>query len=72
MSPSIGSSEETPMLPSEAVEVLDKMREGADILRNNTNSYLSGEVCLLVNNTQSGTVAAQKQEYYKLYLNQIL
>nr|CAD7452850.1 unnamed protein product [Timema tahoe] len=27
----------------EAVEVLDKMREGADILRNNTNSFLSGE-----------------------------
>nr|CAD7398861.1 unnamed protein product [Timema cristinae] len=26
----------------EAVEVLDKMREGADILRNNTNSFLSG------------------------------
>nr|CAD7443552.1 unnamed protein product [Timema bartmani] len=25
----------------EAVEVLDKMREGADILRNNTNSFLS-------------------------------
>ncbi|KAK7791453.1 hypothetical protein R5R35_010932 [Gryllus longicercus] len=28
----------------EAVEVLDKMREGADILRNNTNSFLSGEL----------------------------
>nr|CAD7200637.1 unnamed protein product [Timema douglasi] len=31
----------------EAVEVLDKMREGADILRNNTNSFLSGEQPLL-------------------------
>ncbi|XP_063240551.1 E3 ubiquitin-protein ligase HECTD1 isoform X2 [Bacillus rossius redtenbacheri] len=27
---------------AEAVEVLDKMREGADLLRNNTNSFLSG------------------------------
>ncbi|XP_069704389.1 E3 ubiquitin-protein ligase HECTD1 isoform X7 [Periplaneta americana] len=32
------------MLSAEAVEVLDKMREGADMLRNNTNSFLSGEL----------------------------
>ncbi|XP_021929507.1 E3 ubiquitin-protein ligase HECTD1 isoform X4 [Zootermopsis nevadensis] len=32
------------VLAAEAVEVLDKMREGADLLRNNTNSFLSGEL----------------------------
>ncbi|XP_034255114.1 E3 ubiquitin-protein ligase HECTD1 isoform X1 [Thrips palmi] len=32
------------LLSAEAVEVLDKMREGSDLLRNNTNSYLSGEL----------------------------
>lgn len=32
----------------EAVEVLDRMREGADRLRNNTNSFLSGELLSLV------------------------
>ncbi|XP_052130677.1 E3 ubiquitin-protein ligase HECTD1 isoform X3 [Frankliniella occidentalis] len=32
------------LLSAEAVEVLDKMREGSDLLRNNTNSFLSGEL----------------------------
>jgi E3 ubiquitin-protein ligase HECTD1 len=32
------------VLSAEAVEVLDKMREGADLVRNNTNSFLSGEL----------------------------
>lgn len=32
----------------EAVEVLDRLREGADRLRNNTNSFLSGELLGLV------------------------
>lgn len=32
----------------EAAEVLDRMREGADRLRNNTNSFLSGELLGLV------------------------
>ncbi|XP_046664774.1 E3 ubiquitin-protein ligase HECTD1 isoform X3 [Homalodisca vitripennis] len=57
-------SEEHSLLTSEAVEVLDKMREGADLLRNNTNSYLSGELvanCLLVNNTQSGKKERERE-----------
>lgn len=32
----------------EATEVLDRVREGADRLRNNTNSFLSGELLSLV------------------------
>ncbi|KAL0267404.1 UNVERIFIED_CONTAM: hypothetical protein PYX00_009683 [Menopon gallinae] len=36
------SSEVHSMLSAEAIEVLDKMREGQDLLRNNTNSFLSG------------------------------
>lgn len=51
------SSEDHSLLTAEAVEVLDKMREGADMLRNNTNSYLSGELLntsFLVGNAQSG------------------
>jgi len=32
----------------ETAEVLDRMREGADRLRNNTNSFLSGELLGLV------------------------
>lgn len=51
------SSEDHSLLSAEAVEVLDKMREGADILRNNTNTYLSGELLatsLLVGNSQGG------------------
>ncbi|XP_054264078.1 E3 ubiquitin-protein ligase HECTD1-like [Macrosteles quadrilineatus] len=57
------SAEEQSMLTlSDAVEVVDKMREGADLLRNNTNSYLSGELvanCLLANNS---TTSAKKSE----------
>ncbi|XP_032682620.1 E3 ubiquitin-protein ligase HECTD1 isoform X6 [Odontomachus brunneus] len=36
------------LLSLEAAEVLDRMREGADRLRNNTNSFLSGELLGLV------------------------
>ena len=36
------------MFSLEAAEVLDRMREGADRLRNNTNSFLSGELLGLV------------------------
>lgn len=32
----------------EAAEALDRVREGADRLRNNTNSFLSGELLSLV------------------------
>lgn len=39
---SIPASEVHSMLAAEAIEVLDKMREGQDLLRNNTNSFLSG------------------------------
>ncbi|XP_067009629.1 E3 ubiquitin-protein ligase HECTD1 isoform X3 [Anabrus simplex] len=49
------------LLSAEAVEVLDKMREGADILRNNTNSFLSGELlpsALLVGPGQQPTSTA--------------
>lgn len=35
-------SEVHSLLSAEAIEVLDKMREGQDLLRNNTNSFLSG------------------------------
>jgi E3 ubiquitin-protein ligase HECTD1 len=38
------ASDPRSVLSAEAVEVLDKMREGADLLRNNTNSFLSGEL----------------------------
>jgi hypothetical protein len=49
------------VLSAEAVEVLDKMREGADLLRNNTNSFLSGELLptsLLVGTGQQPSSAA--------------
>jgi hypothetical protein len=49
------------VLSVEAVEVLDKMREGTDLLRNNTNSFLSGELLptsLLVGNGQQPSSAA--------------
>ncbi|PNF13783.1 hypothetical protein B7P43_G12447 [Cryptotermes secundus] len=49
------------VLSVEAVEVLDKMREGADLLRNNTNSFLSGELLptsLLVGTGQQPSSAA--------------
>ncbi|XP_015591532.2 E3 ubiquitin-protein ligase HECTD1 isoform X2 [Cephus cinctus] len=36
------------LLSLEAAEVLDRVREGADRLRNNTNSFLSGELVGLV------------------------
>ncbi|CAL7934245.1 unnamed protein product [Xylocopa violacea] len=36
------------LLSLEAAEVLDRVREGADRLRNNTNSFLSGELLSLV------------------------
>ncbi|KAL6425301.1 hypothetical protein ACFW04_009489 [Cataglyphis niger] len=36
------------LLSLETAEVLDRMREGADRLRNNTNSFLSGELLGLV------------------------
>lgn len=35
-------SEVHSLLSAEAMDVLDKMREGQDLLRNNTNSFLSG------------------------------
>jgi len=35
-------------LSLETAEVLDRMREGADRLRNNTNSFLNGELLGLV------------------------
>ncbi|XP_049940581.1 E3 ubiquitin-protein ligase Ufd4 isoform X3 [Schistocerca serialis cubense] len=38
------SSRSKAALAAEAADVLDKMREGADLLRNNTNSFLSGEL----------------------------
>jgi len=40
----LSSTDPHSVLSAEAVEVLDKMREGADLLRNNTNSFLSGEL----------------------------
>lgn len=40
----LSSTDSHSVLSAEAVEVLDKMREGADLLRNNTNSFLSGEL----------------------------
>ena len=54
------------MLSAEAVEVLDKMREGADILRNNTNSFLSGELLassLLVGTGQQSSPATSIGSY---------
>lgn len=36
------------VLSLEAAEVIDRLREGADRLRNNTNSFLSGELLGLV------------------------
>lgn len=36
------------LLSLEAAEVLDRMREGADRMKNNTNSFLSGELVGLV------------------------
>ena len=36
------------LLSLEAAEVIDRLREGADRLRNNTNSFLSGELLGLV------------------------
>ncbi|XP_076239785.1 ubiquitin fusion-degradation 4-like isoform X5 [Calliopsis andreniformis] len=38
----------TSLLSLEAAEALDRVREGADRLRNNTNSFLSGELLNLV------------------------
>lgn len=40
----IPASDVHSMLAAEAIEVLDKMREGQDLLRNNTNSFLSGRI----------------------------
>jgi len=40
---SLPASDMQSMWAAEAIEVLDKMREGQDILRNNTNSFLSGK-----------------------------
>ena len=54
------------MLSAEAVEVLDKMREGADLLRNNTNSFLSGELLpstLLVGTGQQSSPATSIGSY---------
>ncbi|XP_034937703.1 E3 ubiquitin-protein ligase HECTD1 isoform X2 [Chelonus insularis] len=39
-----GNKPASGLLSLEAVEVLDRLREGADRLRNNTNSFLSGEL----------------------------
>lgn len=36
------------LLSLEAAEALDRVREGADRLRNNTNSFLSGELLSLM------------------------
>lgn len=36
------ASEVHTLLSAETIEVFDKMREGQDLLRNNTNSFLSG------------------------------
>ncbi|KAK0175018.1 hypothetical protein PV327_008803 [Microctonus hyperodae] len=43
-----GNKPASSLLSLEAVEVLDRLREGADRLRNNTNSFLSGELLGLV------------------------
>ncbi|XP_033230566.1 E3 ubiquitin-protein ligase HECTD1 isoform X3 [Belonocnema kinseyi] len=43
-----GNKPASGLLSLEAAEVLDRMREGADRLRNNTNSFLSGELVGLV------------------------
>ncbi|XP_063990344.1 E3 ubiquitin-protein ligase HECTD1 isoform X7 [Diachasmimorpha longicaudata] len=43
-----GNKPASGLLSLEAVEVLDRLREGADRLRNNTNSFLSGELLGLV------------------------
>ncbi|XP_044007994.1 E3 ubiquitin-protein ligase HECTD1 isoform X1 [Aphidius gifuensis] len=43
-----GNKPSSGLLSLEAVEVLDRLREGADRLRNNTNSFLSGELLGLV------------------------
>ncbi|XP_046415762.1 E3 ubiquitin-protein ligase HECTD1 isoform X1 [Neodiprion fabricii] len=43
-----GNKPASGLLSLEAAEVLDRMREGADRLRNNTNSFLSGELLGLV------------------------
>lgn len=41
----------------EAVEAMDKIREGTDLLRNNTNSFLSGELLSPIMNTSSQQAA---------------
>ncbi|XP_012283753.1 E3 ubiquitin-protein ligase HECTD1 isoform X2 [Orussus abietinus] len=43
-----GNKPASGLLSLEAAEVLDRMREGADRLRNNTNNFLSGELLGLV------------------------
>ncbi|XP_053597850.1 E3 ubiquitin-protein ligase HECTD1 isoform X1 [Microplitis demolitor] len=43
-----GNKPTSGLLSLEASEVLDRLREGADRLRNNTNSFLSGELLGLV------------------------
>lgn len=45
----IPASDVHSMLAAEAIEVLDKMREGQDLLRNNTNSFLSGGLHFFIN-----------------------
>lgn len=44
----IKSQPASSLLSLEAAEVLDRMREGADRMKNNTNSFLSGELVGLV------------------------
>lgn len=39
-----GSGSRVSQLSSEALEVIDKMREGVDMIRNNTNNILSSEI----------------------------
>uniref|UniRef100_A0A1B6DIC7 E3 ubiquitin-protein ligase n=1 Tax=Clastoptera arizonana TaxID=38151 RepID=A0A1B6DIC7_9HEMI len=59
------NSEDHSLLSATEAEVLDKMREGADMLRNNTNSYLSGELLatsLLVGNSQGGKKERDSKE----------
>ncbi|XP_051170118.1 E3 ubiquitin-protein ligase HECTD1 isoform X4 [Leptopilina boulardi] len=43
-----GNKPASSLLSLEAAEVLDRMREGADRMKNNTNSFLSGELVGLV------------------------
>ncbi|XP_043269545.1 E3 ubiquitin-protein ligase HECTD1 isoform X3 [Venturia canescens] len=43
-----GNKSASGLLSLEAAEVIDRLREGADRLRNNTNSFLSGELLGLV------------------------